>query len=80
LTPHTFRYNPHIYGTIHLNMGRSTHICEHNHAIFTPIDLKTCVAYYAHGYCEVGFTYVSSGESEQNRIDSGDYAPKPLRQ
>lgn len=48
LTPLTLTHNPHIDWTIHLNMGASTHICEHNKPVFTPIDLKTCIANYTH--------------------------------
>ncbi len=49
LTPLTITYNPHIYGTIHLNRWMATHICEHNHPVFASIYLKTCVTDYAHG-------------------------------
>lgn len=39
---------------------------------------KTSATLDAHDYCEVEFTYVSSGEFQQNCIDSGDYAPNRL--
>jgi len=49
-----------------------------NSLIFAPKNGITVVTDYAHDYCEVEPTYVSSGDFEQNCIDSGDYAPNRL--